>query len=104
MAVPNKTFRRSASGSTYRAALADSCQKVHPVAGFPLYDGFNSLAIRAENSRYDLASRERLIVSFAGISSDQSRSQGRAFGARGDHAAGPLRSKSCFSGFEVSRA
>jgi hypothetical protein len=24
--------------------------------------------------------------------------------ARGDHAAGPLRSKSCFSGFEVSRA
>jgi hypothetical protein len=29
---------------------------------------------------------------------------GRAFGARGDHAAGPLRSNSCFSGFEVSRA
>jgi hypothetical protein len=49
-------------------------------------------------------SPERLIVSFAGISSDQPRSQGRAFGARGDHAAGPLRSKSCFSGFEVSRA
>ena len=46
-----------------------------PVAGIPLYDGFNSLAIRAKNSRYDLASHERLIVSFAGISSDQSRSQ-----------------------------
>jgi hypothetical protein len=30
--------------------------------------------------------------------------QGRAFGARGDHAAGPLTPKSCFSGFEVSRA
>ena len=73
------------------------------MAGFPLYDGFNSLAIRAKNSRYDLASHERLIVSFAGISSDQSRSQGRAF-ARGDHAAVPLRSKSCFSGFEGSRA
>jgi hypothetical protein len=27
-----------------------------------------------------------------------------AFGARGDHAAGPLTSNSCFSGFEVSRA
>ena len=25
------------------------------------------------------------------------------YGTRGDHAAGPLRSKSCFSGFEVSR-
>jgi hypothetical protein len=30
--------------------------------------------------------------------------QERAFEARGDHGAGPLRSKSCFSGFEVSRA
>ena len=28
----------------------------------------------------------------------------RGYGARGDHAAGPLTSKSCFSGFEVSRA
>jgi hypothetical protein len=28
----------------------------------------------------------------------------RLFGALGDHAAGPLTSKSCFSGFEVSRA
>jgi hypothetical protein len=26
------------------------------------------------------------------------------YGTRGDHGAGPLRSKSCFSGFEVSRA
>ena len=30
--------------------------------------------------------------------------QERAFWARGDHAAGPLRSKAFFSGFEVSRA
>jgi len=25
---------------------------VHPVEGFPLYDGFNTLGIRAEKSRY----------------------------------------------------
>ena len=31
---------------------------VHPVAGFPLYDGFNTLGIRAEKSRYDLARME----------------------------------------------
>ena len=28
---------------------------VHPVAGFPLYDSFNTLGIRAEKSRYGLA-------------------------------------------------
>jgi hypothetical protein len=38
---------------------------------FPLYDGFNSLAIRAENRGmiWPEWNRERLIVSFAGISS-----------------------------------
>ena len=36
------------------------CQfiSVHPVAGFPLYDPFNSLGTRAEKSRYDLARME----------------------------------------------
>src|SRR5208282_2368722 len=31
---------------------------VHPMADFPLYDGFNTLGIRAEKSRYDLARME----------------------------------------------
>jgi hypothetical protein len=30
----------------------------HPVEGFPLYDGFSSVGIRAEKSRYDLARME----------------------------------------------
>jgi hypothetical protein len=31
---------------------------VDPLAGFPLYDGFNTLGIRAEKSRYDLGRME----------------------------------------------
>jgi hypothetical protein len=31
---------------------------MHPMAGFPLYDGFGSLGIRAEKSRYDPARME----------------------------------------------
>src|SRR5271165_5431869 len=54
--------------------------------GFPLYDGFNSLGDPGRKTRgmtWPEWSRERLIVSFAGIASDQPRSQGGRLGRAG---------------------
>jgi len=77
--------------------------------GFPLYDGFNSLGIRAEKTRgmtwpewsREAADSPRLPASRL----TQPRSQGGRSGRAGITPAGPLRSKALlFSGFEVSRA
>ena len=50
---------------------------MHPVAVFPLYDGFNTLGIRAEKSRYDLARMEPRAADslVAGISSTRRLAQ-----------------------------
>jgi hypothetical protein len=40
---------------------------VHSVVGFPLYDGFNTLGIRAEKSRYPHLSFSRLFCWTVGM-------------------------------------
>ena len=56
--MTGRLLRRPPNNSPPKHRNHASYNRVKKVAGFPLYDGFNTLGIRAEKSRYDLARME----------------------------------------------